>query len=79
MIGRYAPIFKGVKECPHCGNDAYFGIHSSMSYKVTCTVCGCSGPVVDLPTYWSKGNDRLMSRLYQRAVKPWNFRGKKYM
>ena len=66
---------KGVKKCPHCNGVAYFGVSGSLSFKVTCDTCGCSGPEVSYPSYWSKGGNRLWSRMYRRAIKPWNFRG----
>ena len=66
--------FKGVEDCPHCGGRSYFGVCSSSSYKVTCSLCKSSGPEVNLPDYWGKGMKRLWSRLYTRAVVPWNKR-----
>lgn len=68
---------KGVKPCPCCGAKAYFTTASSMSYYVRCSnlkECGMTGKEVSLPTYWRKGSKRLWSRLFTRAVTPWNKR-----
>jgi hypothetical protein len=77
MFGIGIKVFrftKGVKPCPHCGGQAYFGIYSGGVYAVQCDECHSCGPRVELPTYYSKGFNRLWSRLYARAVIPWNKR-----
>ena len=74
MIGYTFRIYKGVKSCPCCGGKSYFGLKSGFSYACQCEECGLSGKSVDLPNYWSKGGQRMIGRLFMRAVKPWNRR-----
>ena len=65
---------KGVKSCPCCGGESYFGCVGSMSYAITCSDCGLQSKPVSLPSYWRKGMKRLWSRLYTRSCARWNKR-----
>ena len=70
----YKRIYKGVKNCPCCGSQAYFGIVSGASFACQCGECGLTGKEVGLPNYWGKGGKRMIGRLYMRALAPWNRR-----
>ena len=63
-----------IKKCPFCGGTAYFMVFNALSYNIRCLKCHSSGPVVWVPDYWSKGEKRLISRMFTRAVEPWNNR-----
>lgn len=69
-----AQFEKTLKPCPCCGNKARY-----MAYRVFCSVCGMSGPQINLPHYYWHGNaqeGKLAWRLFYLASKPWNFRGR---
>ena len=68
----FESISKNVNDCPHCGGLSHFISYDVISYHVKCSGCGCSGPVVKLPSYWSKGDKRLEYRMFRMAVLPWN-------
>lgn len=71
---QYKRIYKGVKPCPCCGGRSYFGIKSGFSYACQCEECGLSGRGVELPDYCSKSGNKMIGRLFMRALKPWNRR-----
>lgn len=70
----FTPTSKNINDCPHCGHLSYFMSYNVVSYYVKCSNCGCSGPIIELPSYWSKGQNKLAYRIYSRAVLPWNQR-----
>ena len=64
----------GVKACPCCGGEAYFGIVSGGVFACQCPDCQLVGKRIELPTYWGKGSKRMFARMFNRALKPWNMR-----
>lgn len=63
-----------IDNCPFCNHKADYRQVEALCFAVICPNCGCSGPKVMLPSYWSKGGFKLEIRLFFRALKPWNRR-----
>lgn len=65
-----------IKPCPMCGDVGMYRPIGSGSYAISCQneKCRCKGLVVTLPDYYAKGGNRLMSRMFMRALNGWNTR-----